>query len=354
MQIKRRKTTVITKGGIVVGGDNPISVQSMTNTKTADVKATLAQIKELEKAGCEIIRVAVPDSDAAKVLGEIKAGIGIPLVADIHFNYKLALLSMEQGVDCIRINPGNIKNKDNVREIVLMAKDKKIPIRIGLNSGSVERKENSTIVDDMVSSAVEYIDFFEKLSFKDIVISLKASNVLDTIGAYRKMAGLCEYPFHIGITSAGDFFNGAIRSSVGLGSLLLEGIGDTIRVSLTSDPVKEIGVAYEILSVLGLRKKKGYEIISCPTCGRCSVDLIKIIDKIKSKLKDTDTSLKIAVMGCMVNGPGEAKDVDIGLAWGNKNCALLFKQGEAEKKLEGSAEEIVEEFSDEVNKLEDK
>ena len=341
--IKRKITKKIRVGDIFIGGDAPITVQSMTNTDTRDVKATVEQIKRLEEAGCEIVRVAVLDHEAAEAIKKIKKQIEIPIVADIHFDYRLALEAIENGVDKLRLNPGNIGDKDRVKQIVKKASERKIPIRIGVNSGSIDKKilqkYNGVTAEAMVESALEHISFLESFHFEDIVISLKASDVQLTYEAYRLMASKTEYPFHIGITEAGTLRSGTIKSAIGIGALLLNGIGDTVRVSLTGDPVEEVKVAQEILKQLGLRKF-GVQIISCPTCGRCQIDLIHLAQRIEKKLENVNKPIKVAIMGCAVNGPGEAKDADIGIA-GGKASALLFKKGEIVRKLNESEIENV-------------
>jgi (E)-4-hydroxy-3-methylbut-2-enyl-diphosphate synthase len=367
--IIRRKARQIKVGDVKIGGNAPISIQSMTKTDTRDAVETVRQIKKLEKIGCEIIRVAVLDIEAARAIRQIKKSIKIPLVADIHFHYRLAIEAIKAGADKIRLNPGNIKNIDEIAEVVKLAKKRKVPIRIGLNSGSVPNviarspavggttKQSpygealhSQKRDCFASSpsgtslamtdiALGYIKLFERMDFYDIIISLKASDVLTTISAYREMARLCDYPFHLGITAAGPSGCGIIKSSVGIGTLLAEGVGDTIRVSLTAGPEDEVIAAREILRALGL-KRGGIDIISCPTCGRCEVDLIKIVQKFEDILNtqysilNTKASrpLKIAIMGCVVNGPGEAKEADIGLAAGKKS-GILFKKGKMIKKI---------------------
>jgi len=343
MKICRRKTKPVFCRDIQIGGDSPITIQSMTNTDTRDVKATVEQIKRLEEAGCEIVRVAVLDHEAAEAIKKIKKQIEIPIVADIHFDYRLALEAIENGVDKLRLNPGNIGDKDRVKQIVKKASERKIPIRIGVNSGSIDKKilqkYNGVTAEAMVESALEHISFLESFHFEDIVISLKASDVQLTYEAYRLMASKTEYPFHIGITEAGTLRSGTIKSAIGIGALLLNGIGDTVRVSLTGDPVEEVKVAQEILKQLGLRKF-GVQIISCPTCGRCQIDLIHLAQRIEKKLENVNKPIKVAIMGCAVNGPGEAKDADIGIA-GGKASALLFKKGEIVRKLNESEIENV-------------
>ncbi|MCX7711837.1 MAG: flavodoxin-dependent (E)-4-hydroxy-3-methylbut-2-enyl-diphosphate synthase [Clostridia bacterium] len=349
--IQRKKTKTIQVGDVTIGGHHPISVQSMTNTDTRDAEATIAQIKRLEEAGCDIVRVAVPDSEAAQSIKKIKKSIRVPLVADIHFDYKLALLSMENGADKIRINPGNIGDRERVRAVVEMAKERGIPIRIGVNSGSIEKpileKYNGISPEGMVESALGHAAILEDLNFTDIAFSIKASSVPMTIAAYRLMSQKSDYPLHIGVTEAGTVYKGTIKSSVGLGCLLAEGIGDTIRVSLTGDPVEEIKAGIEILKALDLRTG-GIEFVSCPTCGRCQLDLIDIANRVEEKLQNMDKNIKVAVMGCAVNGPGEAREADIGIA-GGKGEALLFKKGSIIRKI--PQERIVEELMEEIQKL---
>ena len=324
-----KTTREIKIGNIKIGAGTPIRVQSMTKTATTDLKATLEQIKELENSGCEIIRVSVPDIESAKLLGKIKKEMNVPLVADIHFDYKLAIESINQGVDKIRINPGNIGSKEKVKQIVELAKERKIPIRIGLNSGSCE---------NLVQTCFDYIKMFEDWNFFDIVISLKASDVLQTIKAYQSVAEKVNYPLHIGITEAGPLLAGTIKSSTGIGILLYQGLGDTIRVSLTTEPTEEVKVAYLILQSLNLRNY-GIELITCPTCARCKIDLKKIVSEFEKKVEPfrkkfvkLPVPVKVAIMGCEVNGPGEAKHADIGIA-GGKNTGLLFKKGKPVKKI---------------------
>lgn len=330
---ERKKTRRIYIGNVPVGDGAPVAVQSMAKTDTRDIKATVRQIKQLETAGCEIVRVAVPDIDSAKALGEIKKRIKIPLIADIHFNYRLALEAISQGVDGLRINPGNIGAKWKVKEIVSAAKDKKIPIRIGVNAGSLPKdlveKYGHPTPEAMVESAERHIEILEELDFYDIKVSLKASDVLKTVQAYRIFSKKYDYPLHVGITETGPVPEGVVKSSIGIGLLLLEGIGDTIRVSLTASPPEEVQVAYEILRVLGLRQF-GVEIISCPTCGRCEIDIIKIVKQVKKALKNVKKPIKVAVMGCSVNGPGEAKEADFGIA-GGKGQGVVFAKGKIVK-----------------------
>jgi len=332
--IRRRKTKKINIGTVSVGGNAPIVVQSMTNTDTRNVKATIAQISRLEKAGCEIIRVALPDKEAAEAIQAIKKKIHLPLIADIHFNYRLAIDAMRKGVDGIRINPGNIP-PDGIRAIVKEARERGIAIRIGVNSGSLQKdlllKYGGATADALVESALQNIEFFEDQGFSLIKLSLKSSDVPAMIEAYRAIAAKTDYPLHLGVTEAGSLVNAAIKSSLGIGTLLYEGIGDTIRVSVTGDPVLEIPVAYGILRALNIRKV-GPEIISCPTCGRCEIDLLSLTGKIEKALGDKKDYFKIALMGCVVNGPGEAADADIGIA-GGKGQGILFKKGKAVKKV---------------------
>lgn len=338
-----RKTREIKIGNLYIGGENPIIIQSMTNTPTEDVEKTVAQIKELEKAGCELVRVTVNTEKAAEAIKEIKKQINIPLVADIHFDYKLALKAMENGIDKLRINPGNIGDDEKVRLVVEKAKELNVPIRIGVNSGSVEKKilekYGRVTADGMVESAMYHVNLLEKYGFNNIVISLKASNVKMMVDAYRKISELVDYPLHLGVTEAGTEFQGTVKSAIGIGSLLVDGIGNTIRVSLTENPVEEIKVAKEILKVLGLRE--GVEIVSCPTCGRTQIDLIGLAKKVEKEFGNIEKNIKIAVMGCVVNGPGEAKEADIGVA-GGKGEGLLFKKGEIVKKVK--EEEIIPEL----------
>jgi (E)-4-hydroxy-3-methylbut-2-enyl-diphosphate synthase len=346
--IKRRETKKIRVGDTYIGGDSPITVQSMTNTDTRNAAATIDQIKRLEDAGCDIVRVAVPDSEAAQAIKQIRKSIGIPLVADIHFDYRLALESMENGADKIRLNPGNIGDKERVRLVAEMAKERDIPIRIGVNSGSVEKhileKYGGITPEGMVESALGHALILEELDFDNIIFSIKASDVPMTIAAYRLMSEKSRYPLHVGVTEAGTVFRGTVKSSVGIGCLVAEGIGDTIRVSLTGDPVEEVKVGREILKALGIIKS-GVELISCPTCGRCQIDLIDIANRIEEKLQHSKRNIKVAIMGCAVNGPGEAREADIGIA-GGKGEALLFKKGEIIRKV--PQDRIVEELMLEI------
>ena len=331
----RDNTKVIKIGDRVIGGGNPILIQSMTNTKTEDVEATVAQILRLEEAGCEIIRCTVPTMEAALALKEIKKQIHIPLVADIHFDYKMAIAAMENGADKIRINPGNIGNIDRIKAVVDCAKERNIPIRIGVNSGSLEKelveKYNGVTAEGIVESALDKVKIVEDLGYDNLVVSIKSSDVMMCAKAHELIAEKCKYPLHVGITESGTVFSGNIKSSVGLGIILSQGIGDTIRVSLTGDPVEEIKTAKLVLRTLGLRKG-GIEVVSCPTCGRTQIDLIKLANEVETLVAGIPLDIKVAVMGCIVNGPGEAKEADIGIA-GGKGEGLLIKKGEIIKKV---------------------
>lgn len=346
----RRKSKKIKVGNIFIGGESPISIQSMTNTDTRDVVKTVSQIKQLEKAGCEIIRVAVPDIEAAQAIKLIKKGINIPIVADIHFDYRLALLSIENGIDALRINPGNIGSREKIKEVVEAAKYHSIPIRIGVNTGSIEKdllEKYGRTSFSLVESALRHVNILEELNFDNIVISVKSSDVVENIESYRNLANRTQYPLHLGVTEAGTIFSGTIKSSIGIGALLCEGIGDTIRVSLTDNPVEEIKVGKEILKACGLRKF-GIEIISCPTCGRTNIDLIELAKKAEDALLNIDKPIKVAIMGCAVNGPGEAREADIGVA-GGKGEGLIFIKGKIIKKV--PEEKLLEELLNEVEKL---
>ena len=322
-------------GGVKIGRNNPVAIQSMCNTDTRNVKATVEQIKRLEDAGCEIIRVAVPDMAAAEAVGEIKKSINIPLVADIHFDYRLALECMKNGADKVRINPGNIGDYERVKKVVDTAKERQIPIRIGVNGGSLSKpllkKYGGVTADALVESAMEHVAILDELNFRDIVVSIKVSDVPTMLAAYRKFDKISDIPLHIGVTEAGTLRSGTIKSAIGIGALLSEGIGDTMRVSLTADPVEEIYAAFDILKVLGLRKQ-GATLVSCPTCGRTQIDLIKIASEVEKRISNIKTPLKVAVMGCAVNGPGEAREADIGIAGGNDE-GLIFKKGEILRKV---------------------
>lgn len=332
---RKRSTKQISLGGLKIGGGAPVSVQSMTKTDTRDVASTVSQIKRLQTAGCEIVRVAVLNAEAADAVTSIRKKIKIPLIADIHFDHRLALKAVANGADGLRINPGNIGSRLKVKEVVSAAKDNGVPIRIGVNAGSLEkdllRKYKHPTARALVTSAGRHIKILEDLKFRDIKVSLKASDVPRTIEAYRLFSEKFRYPLHIGISEAGPAFSGTIKSAVGLGILLAEGIGDTMRVSLTADPVEEVKVAFEILKSLHLREV-GPELISCPTCGRCQVNIRGIVDKVESELARLKKPLKVAVMGCVVNGPGEAREADIGIA-GGKGMGILFKHGKVVKTL---------------------
>ena len=344
------KTRVVQIGNLKIGGGNPIRVQSMCNTDTRDAAATIKQILDLEDAGCEIIRVAVPDMVAAKAIKDIKKGIHIPLVADIHFDYQLALESIKNGVDKVRINPGNIGSMENVKKVVDACKDKNIPIRIGINTGSLEKEAEEKYgrtAQAMVESALKHIQILEKLSFHNIVISLKASDIQRTVEAYRLLSQKVDYPLHLGITEAGTLNIGTVKSSVGLGIMLFEGLGDTIRVSLTGDPIEEVRVGWEILKSLKLRDR-GVNLISCPTCGRTEIDLIGLANKVEKALLGVDKPITVAVMGCVVNGPGEAKEADIGVAGGHHQ-GVIFKKGQILKTI--PEDQILEELLKEIDKL---
>lgn len=331
----RTLTKTVKIGDRVIGGGNPVLIQSMTNTKTDDVEATVAQIRELTDAGCDIIRCAVPNMEAARALSEIKKRITIPLVADIHFDYRLAIAAMENGADKIRINPGNIGNQERIQAVVDVARDRQIPIRVGVNSGSLEKelieKYHGVTAEGIVESALDKVQIIESMGYDNLVISIKSSDVLMCARAHELIAERTDHPLHVGITEAGTVYSGNIKSAVGLGIILYQGIGDTIRVSLTGDPKEEIKSAKRILKTLGLRKG-GIEVISCPTCGRTQIDLIHLADQVESMVQDIPLDLKVAVMGCVVNGPGEAKEADIGIAGGD-GVGLLIKKGEVIKKV---------------------
>ena len=331
----RKITKKVQIGNVVVGGGSPIKIQSMTNTKTEDVKATVAQIKKLEAAGCDIIRCAVPTMEAAQALKKIKKEISIPLVADIHFDYKLAIAAMENGADKIRINPGNIGSKERVKAVVAVAKERNIPIRVGVNSGSLEKelieKYHGVTAEGIVESALDKVKWIEDMGYDNLVISIKSSDVLMCVKAHELISKQTDYPLHVGITESGTLISGNIKSSIGLGLILSQGTGDTIRVSLTGDPLEEIKSAKIILRTLGLRKG-GIEVVSCPTCGRTKIDLISLANQVENMVADIPLDLKVAVMGCVVNGPGEAKEADIGIA-GGVGEGLLIKHGEIYKKV---------------------
>jgi (E)-4-hydroxy-3-methylbut-2-enyl-diphosphate synthase len=342
--IKRRPTRQIYVGNVPIGGDAPIAVQSMTNTDTCDVAATVAQIQAIQKAGADIVRVSVPTLDAAEAFGQIRQQIDIPLVADIHFDHKIALRVAELGVDCLRINPGNIGREDRVRAVVDSAKDKNIPIRIGVNAGSLEKdlqkKYAEPTSDALVESALRHIDILDKLNFPDFKISLKASEIFMTVMAYRKLAEQIEQPLHLGITEAGGFRSGTVKSAIGLGMLLMEGIGDTIRVSLAADPVQEIKVGFDILKSLHLRQK-GVNLVACPSCSRQNFDVIKIVNELENRLEDVIEPIDVAVIGCIVNGPGEAKEVAVGITGGTPSN-LMYLDGKPHHKVQN--EQLLDEL----------
>ena len=347
----RKQKRIVNIGGVKIGGDNPVAIQSMCNTDTRDVKATVNQIHELENAGCEIIRVAVPDMVAAKAVADIKKQIHIPLVVDIHFDYRLALECMKNGADKVRINPGNIGDRDRVKQVVEMAKEREIPIRIGVNGGSLERellqKYGGVTADALVESAMGHVAILDELNLNNVVVSIKISDVPKMLCAYRKFNEISDIPLHIGVTESGTLKGGTVKSAVGIGALLAEGIGDTMRVSLTANPVEEIYAAYDIQKVLGMRKT-GAEIVSCPTCGRTQLDLISIANEVEKRAANIDKPIKIAVMGCAVNGPGEAREADIGIA-GGKGEGLIFKKGEIIKKV--PQDRLVDELMKEIETL---
>jgi len=351
MTYTRKKTRVVSVGPVKIGGDNPIAVQSMTTSDTRDPDATIKQILALEKAGCDIVRIAVPDMVAAKAIRKIKTGTNIPIVADIHFDYRLALESINQGIDAIRINPGNIGSIDRTKAVVDECKLKNIPIRIGVNGGSLEKKilekYGQATPEAMVESALEHIKILEDLDFHDIVISLKNSDIIKSVEAYRLMSDKVDYPLHLGITESGGIEKGTIKSSIGVGSLLVDGIGDTIRISLTGDPVEEIRVGKEILRSIGLLNDK-IKIVSCPTCGRCNIDLIKFAGQIEKEIENIEKDITVAIMGCAVNGPGEAKEADIGVAGGD-GMGLLFKKGTIIRRIPEN--EIVTTLIEEIDRL---
>ncbi|MGL4849079.1 MAG: flavodoxin-dependent (E)-4-hydroxy-3-methylbut-2-enyl-diphosphate synthase [Clostridium sp.] len=349
--MERKKTRVVQIDKLKVGGDNPVVIQSMTNTDTRDVEKTLEQINKLVNEGCQMVRCAVPDMEAAEAIKEIVLKSPAPIVADIHFDYRLALKVIENGISKLRINPGNIGSIDRVKEVVTKAKEKNIPIRIGVNSGSLEKdileRDGKPTAKGLVESALRHVKILEDLEFYDIIISIKSSDVRMMIEAYRLMSEKVNYPLHLGVTESGTKFKGTIKSSVGIGTLLAEGIGDTIRVSLTSDPIDEIEVAKELLQALGLYEN-GIQFISCPTCGRTEIKLIEIAEEVERRLKGSKKKIKVAVMGCVVNGPGEAREADIGIA-GGKGVGIIFKKGEIIKKVK--EEELVEELLKEIESL---
>ncbi len=345
----RDSTKVVHIGSQKIGGGNPVLIQSMTNTKTRDVASTVAQILALEQAGCEIVRCTVPDTEAAKALAEIKKQIHIPLVADIHFDYKMAIAAMENGADKIRINPGNIGSVENVRAVTAVAAERGIPIRIGVNSGSLEKrlieKYGGVTAEGIVESALDKVHMVEDLGFDNLVISIKSSDVLMCVKAHELLAEKTRYPLHVGITEAGTVWSGNIKSAIGLGLILHQGIGDTVRVSLTGDPVEEIKSARLILRTLGLRKG-GIEVVSCPTCGRTRIDLIGLAGKVETLVREYPLDIKVAVMGCAVNGPGEAREADLGVA-GGMGEGLLFKKGEILRKV--PEEQLLDELKEELD-----
>lgn len=331
----RRVTREIRVGVVAIGARAPISVQSMTNTFTEDVRATIDQIHRLENAGCEIVRLAIPNEAAAEALSAVKSGVSIPIIADIHFDYRLAIAAARFGADALRINPGNIGGRRQIQAVVDCARDHGIPIRIGVNSGSLEKdlieKHRGATVEAMVESALRHISVLESMNFDAIKVSIKTSDVGRTVAAYRRLSHLTDYPLHLGVTEAGTLYSGIVKSALGIGMLLSEGIGDTLRVSLTRDPVEEVRVGYEILKALNIRRR-GPEIISCPTCGRCRIDLFGIVEQVEKALENFRIPIKIAIMGCVVNGPGEAREADIGIAGGD-GIGILFKKGRVVEKF---------------------
>lgn len=351
MSYERRLSREVSVGSLKIGGNNPISIQSMTNTDTRDAKATIEQIKRLEEVGCDVVRVAVPDMEAAKNIGEIKKNVNIPVIADIHFDHRLALEAIDQGVDGVRINPGNIGSIEKVKMVVNKCKEKNLKIRIGVNGGSLEKelleKYGSATAEALVESALGHVKILEDLDFCNIVISLKSSDIYKTIEAYELISKKVDYPLHIGITESGSVKKGTIKSSIGVGALLLKGIGDTIRISLTGDSTEEVIVGKEILRSLDLLNDK-IKVISCPTCGRCNIDLISVVNEVEEKINKVDKDMTVAIMGCAVNGPGEAKEADIGIA-GGKGEGLLFKKGEIIRKIKG--DNLVEELLNEIDKF---
>jgi (E)-4-hydroxy-3-methylbut-2-enyl-diphosphate synthase len=349
---KRKATRQISVGGVKVGGGAEITVQSMTNTFTHDVAATVAQIHRLEAVGCELVRVAVPDPAAAEAIAQIKAQIAIPLIADVHFDYRLALAAMRAGADALRINPGNIGGPKKVKAVAALAADRGIPIRVGVNAGSLEkdllRKYGAATAEAMVESALRHIALLQSLGFHDIKLSIKASDVARTVEAYRLLSSKTDCPLHVGVTEAGSLVTGTVKSALGIGMLLAEGIGDTIRVSLTRDPVDEVRVGFEILKALKIRQR-GPEIVSCPTCGRCHINLVEVVEQVESAMLTKTTPVRLAIMGCVVNGPGEARDADIGIA-GGKGHGVLFKKGKVVRKVK--EERLVEALFEEVEAYE--
>ncbi|MEI6213283.1 MAG: flavodoxin-dependent (E)-4-hydroxy-3-methylbut-2-enyl-diphosphate synthase [Desulfuromonadales bacterium] len=347
----KKPTRQIHIGSVAIGGGAPCSVQSMCSTDTRDIAATMAQIEGLASVGCEIVRCAVPDSDAAVALGEIKRRSPIPVIADIHFDYRLALQVLEGGVDGLRLNPGNIGERWKIAEVVKSASERNVPIRIGVNAGSLEKelleRYGHPSAEAMAESALGHIRILEELNYQEIKVSLKASDVMKTVNAYRLLAERVDYPLHIGITEAGTIFSGTIKSSVGLGILLADGIGDTLRVSLTGDPLDEVRVGYEILKSLGIRQR-GVNFVSCPTCGRCQIDLIRVAEDVERRLQGVDKRITVAVMGCAVNGPGEAREADVGIA-GGKGEGLVFRHGEIVRKV--PEDKLADALIEEINNL---
>ena len=348
MEMLREKTKTVRIGDVHIGGGHPVAIQSMTNTRTEDVESTAAQIQKLEAAGCEIIRCAVPTMEAAYALKEIKRQIHIPLVADIHFDYRLAIAAIENGADKIRINPGNIGSRERLQAVVNKAKEYETPVRVGVNSGSLEKplleKYGGVTAEGIVESALDKVRMIEEMGYDNLVVSIKSSDVMMCVKAHEQIASRCPYPLHVGITEAGTVYSGNVKSSVGLGIILYEGIGDTIRVSLTGDPLEEIKTAKLILKTLGLRKG-GIEVVSCPTCGRTKIDLIGLANQVENMVADIPLDIKVAVMGCVVNGPGEAKEADIGIA-GGIGEGLLIRKGEIVKKVK--EEELLETLRQEL------
>ena len=349
--MERRKSRVVTAGNVKIGGDNKITVQSMLNVVAEDIEGNVRQAKELENAGCEIVRLTVPNKEAVKTLEAVKNAVSIPVVADIHFDYRCAIESVNAGADKIRINPGNIGSLDRVKAVADACRQKNVPIRIGVNSGSLEKdilaKYGAVTPEGMAESAFRHIRLLEKFDFNDIVVSIKSSNVENMVKAYRLVASECDYPLHLGVTEAGTTRMGLIKSAAGIGALLLDGIGDTIRVSMTADPVKEIAAGFDILKAVGIKTDCPY-IVSCPTCGRTKIDLISLANEVESRLSSCKKPIKVAVMGCVVNGPGEAAEADIGVAGGD-GCGLIFKKGEILRKVR--EEDIVDELMKEIEEL---
>ena len=349
--MERRKTKKVKAGSVYIGGDSPITVQSMLNVPASDIEGSVRQAVELQNAGCDIIRAAVPDLESVKLIEALKKNVSAPIVADIHFDYRIALACVDAGVDKIRINPGNIGSDSRVKEVALACKAKNVPIRVGANSGSVQKdilaKYGSPCAEAIAESALYHVSLLEKYDFDDIVISIKSSNVKTMIDAYRIVSEKCDYPLHLGVTEAGTYESALIKSSIGIGSLLESGIGDTIRVSMTDSPLKEVGAGINILKALGLRK--GPQIVSCPTCGRTKISLIDLANEVESRLASSNADIKVAVMGCAVNGPGEAREADIGIAGGDGE-ALIFKKGEILRKVPES--EAVEALMKEIENLE--